>query len=152
MLTHFCFNWQYICPVETAIVLHIYGNFQEYLNLMKYKWNVLRFCNTDIILRIFLKMFNASIDKCMVVTCTFSLHLFYYLKANLAKWMLYICICNRVELRWKVDDDMTVWLGSSVVECSHGQQKTLGSSPSQATIFHLLQTSPNIKSHCGEVV
>ena len=34
---------------------------------------------------------------------------------------------------------MTGWLGSSVVECSHGQGKALGSSPGRATLFHLLQ-------------
>ena len=33
---------------------------------------------------------------------------------------------------------MTGWLGSSVVECSHGQRKALGSSPGRATMFHLL--------------
>ena len=34
--------------------------------------------------------------------------------------------------------NMTGWLGSSVVECSHGQRNTLGSSPGRATLFHLL--------------
>ena len=34
--------------------------------------------------------------------------------------------------------NMTGWLGSSVVECSHGHRKALGSSPGRATIFHLL--------------
>ena len=28
-----------------------------------------------------------------------------------------------------------VWLGSSVVECTHGKRKTLGSSPDRATFF-----------------
>ena len=33
---------------------------------------------------------------------------------------------------------MAGWLGSSVVECSHGQRNALGSSPGRATIVHLL--------------
>ena len=48
-----------------------------------------------------------------------------------------------VGFRWKVIGEMTGWLGSSVVECSHGQQKTLGLSASRATIFHLLQLDSN---------
>ena len=28
-----------------------------------------------------------------------------------------------------------MWLGSSVVECSHGKRETLGSSPGRATFF-----------------
>mgnify|MGYP000350873856 FL=1 len=32
-----------------------------------------------------------------------------------------------------------------MVQCSHGQQKTLDSSPGRATRFHLLQIGPNIK-------
>ena len=43
-----------------------------------------------------------------------------------------------VGFRWRSVGDMTGWLGSSVVECSHGQRKALGSSPGRATIFHLL--------------
>ena len=43
-----------------------------------------------------------------------------------------------VGFRWRIVGDMTGWLGSSVVECSHGQRKALGSSPGRATIFHLL--------------
>ena len=43
-----------------------------------------------------------------------------------------------VGFRWRVVGDMTGWLGSSVVECLHGQRKALGSSPVRATIFHLL--------------
>ena len=54
----------------------------------------------------------------------------------LASWWWF---CNRVGFRWKVVGDMTGWLGSSVVECSHSQRKALASSPGQATIFHLLQ-------------
>ena len=44
-----------------------------------------------------------------------------------------------VGFRWRIVGDMTGWLGRSVVECSHGQRKALGSSPGRATIFHLLQ-------------
>ena len=40
---------------------------------------------------------------------------------------------------------MIGWLGSSVVACSHGRRKALGSSPGLATLFHLLQMAPNIK-------
>ena len=32
-----------------------------------------------------------------------------------------------------------------MVECSHGQQKTLGLSPAQATIFHLKPTPVTVK-------
>ena len=44
-----------------------------------------------------------------------------------------------VGFRWRIVGDMTGWLCSSVVECSHCQRKALGSSPGRATIFHLLQ-------------
>ena len=43
--------------------------------------------------------------------------------------------CNQGIFKVKI---VTGWLGSSVVECSHGHQKALGSSPIWATIFHLL--------------
>ena len=43
-----------------------------------------------------------------------------------------------VGFRWRIVGDMTGWLGSSVVECSHSQQKALGSNPGRATMFHLL--------------
>ena len=36
--------------------------------------------------------------------------------------------CNRVGFRWRIVGDTTGWLGSSVVECSHGQRKARGSS------------------------
>ena len=49
-----------------------------------------------------------------------------------------LLVCNRVGLRWKVVGDMTGWLGSSVVECSHVQRKALGSSAGRTSIFHLL--------------
>ena len=39
---------------------------------------------------------------------------------------------------------MTWWLGSLVVECSHGQRKAMGSSPGRATSIHLLQMAPNV--------
>ena len=35
---------------------------------------------------------------------------------------------TEVGFRWRIVGDMTGWLGSSVVECSHGQRKALGSS------------------------
>ena len=47
-------------------------------------------------------------------------------------------MCNRVGFMWKVVGEMSGWLCSSVVECSHGQRKALRSSPGRATIFHLL--------------
>ena len=43
--------------------------------------------------------------------------------------------CNRVGLRWNVVGDMPVWLGNSVVECSHGQGNTLCSSPVEPPFF-----------------
>ena len=45
--------------------------------------------------------------------------------------------------RWNVVGKMTGWLGSSVVDCSHGKRKNLGSSPGRATILHLLQIASN---------
>ena len=60
--------------------------------------------------------------------------------------ILILKLCNRVGLRWRIVGDMTGWLGSSVVECLHGQRKALGSSPGLTTIFHLLQMAPNIKN------
>ena len=44
--------------------------------------------------------------------------------------------CNRVGLRWKVVGEMTGWLGSSVVECSHRQRKSLGEFARCTNIFH----------------
>jgi len=48
---------------------------------------------------------------------------------------------------------MTGWLGNSVVECSHGQQKALGSSSGRATTFHLLHMHKFAKKgkHCSYI-
>ena len=56
-----------------------------------------------------------------------------------------VCVTG-VGFRWRIVGDMTGRLGSSVVECSHGQRKALGSSPGRATLFHLLQMAPNINN------
>ena len=61
-----------------------------------------------------------------------------YLQEIVDEFQLLREVCNRVGLRSKVVGDMTGWLGGSVLECSHGQQKTLGLSPGRATIFYLL--------------
>ena len=50
-----------------------------------------------------------------------------------------------VAVRWRIVGDMTGWLGSSVVECSHCQRKALGSNPGRATIFHLLHVSHQLR-------
>ena len=44
-------------------------------------------------------------------------------------------IVTGVDFRWRIVGDMTGWLGSSVVECSHGQRKALGSITGRATLF-----------------
>ena len=44
-----------------------------------------------------------------------------------------------------------VWLGSSVVECSHGKRETLGSSPGRATFFFRPCDNPNYKFNTYEL-
>ena len=56
-------------------------------------------------------------QKCLLRTENLGVHL--------------LCCCpsvTGVAVRWRIVGDMTGWLGSSVVECSHGQRKALGSS------------------------
>ena len=72
-------------------------------------------------------------QKCLLRTENLGVHL--------------LCCCpsvTRVAVRWRIVGDMTGWLGSSVVESSHGQRKALCSSPGRATMFHLLQMAPNV--------
>ena len=52
----------------------------------------------------------------------------FYMRSVLQAHVFSAYVCNRVGLRGKGVGDMTGWLCSSVVECSHGQRKTLSSS------------------------
>ena len=44
-------------------------------------------------------------------------------------------MCNRVGFRWKVVGEMSGWLCSSVVECSHGSERPCVRAPVEPQLF-----------------